>query len=106
MVVSGTAKATCGDRTVLLGVNESIFIPLGAVHRLENPGDEPLEVIEVQSGDYLGEDDIVRLEDTYGRVAEPVAEPVAKPAPPVADPAPPLAACAAEEVALERAGPG
>ncbi len=85
VVVSGTAKATCGERTVLLHANESIFIPLGAVHRLENPGDEPLEVIEVQSGDYLGEDDIVRLEDAYGRIAEPVT-----------DSAPPLAASAAE----------
>ena len=80
VVVSGTARATCGDRTVLLDVNETIDIPKGAVHRLENPGDEPLEVIEVQSGDYLGEDDIVRIEDTYGRVTEPVAEPVPAPA--------------------------
>ena len=68
MVVNGTAKATCGDRTVLLQENESIYIPKGAVHRLENPASEPLNVIEVQSGGYLGEDDIVRLDDTYGRV--------------------------------------
>ena len=71
VVVSGTAKATCGDRTVVLTANESIYIPQGAVHRLENPASEPLNLIEVQSGDYLGEDDIVRLDDTYGRVASP-----------------------------------
>ncbi len=71
VVVSGTAKATCGDRTVLLAENESIYIPQGAVHRLENPASEPLNLIEVQSGDYLGEDDIVRLDDTYGRATSP-----------------------------------
>lgn len=69
MVVRGTAEVTHGDRTFLLGENESTFIPLGHVHRLANPGKVPLEIIEVQSGSYLGEDDIVRLEDTYGRVA-------------------------------------
>ena len=70
VVVNGTAKATCGDRTVLLQENESIYIPKGAVHRLENPASEPLNVIEVQSGGYLGEDDIVRLDDTYGRIGQ------------------------------------
>lgn len=66
-VVHGTARVTNGDRTFLLSENESTYIPLGAVHRLENPGREVLELIEVQTGSYLGEDDIVRLEDTYGR---------------------------------------
>ena len=67
IVVSGTAKVTCDDKVFLLGENESTFIPLGAKHRLENPGTIPLHVIEVQSGAYLGEDDIVRFEDSYGR---------------------------------------
>ncbi|HWI80669.1 mannose-1-phosphate guanylyltransferase/mannose-6-phosphate isomerase [Ramlibacter sp.] len=67
IVVSGTAQVTCGDRTWLLTENESTYIPLGQVHRLANPGAIPLEIIEVQSGSYLGEDDIVRFEDTYGR---------------------------------------
>jgi mannose-1-phosphate guanylyltransferase/mannose-6-phosphate isomerase len=67
IVVKGTAEVTCGDKTVLLGENESTYIPLGEVHRLANPGKVPLEIIEVQSGSYLGEDDIVRFEDTYGR---------------------------------------
>lgn len=67
IVVSGTAKVTRGEETFLLGENESTYIPLGMKHRLENPGQIPLEVIEVQSGTYLGEDDIVRFEDTYGR---------------------------------------
>lgn len=67
IVVSGTAKVTRGDKTFLLSENESTYIPLGMKHRLENPGQIPLEVIEVQSGTYLGEDDIVRFEDTYGR---------------------------------------
>jgi len=58
---------TCGDETVLLSENQSTFIPLGTQHRLENPGRVPLEMIEVQSGAYLGEDDIVRFEDVYGR---------------------------------------
>jgi len=66
-VVSGTAKVTCGDEVILLSENESTYIPLGTVHRLENPGKVPLEIIEVQSGSYLGEDDIVRLEDNYQR---------------------------------------
>ncbi|MDD2711785.1 MAG: mannose-1-phosphate guanylyltransferase/mannose-6-phosphate isomerase [Simplicispira sp.] len=67
VVVKGTAEVTNGERTFLLGENESTFIPLGHVHRLANPGKVPLEIIEVQSGSYLGEDDIVRFEDTYGR---------------------------------------
>lgn len=67
VVVKGTAEVTKGEETFLLGENESTFIPLGRVHRLANPGKVPLEIIEVQSGSYLGEDDIVRLHDTYGR---------------------------------------
>lgn len=67
IVVSGTAKVTCGDKVFLLKENESTFIPLGETHRLENPGTIPLHLIEVQSGSYLGEDDIVRFEDRYGR---------------------------------------
>ncbi|TXI79882.1 MAG: mannose-1-phosphate guanylyltransferase/mannose-6-phosphate isomerase, partial [Dechloromonas sp.] len=67
IVVSGTAKVTRGDETILLAENQSTYIPLGVVHRLENPGRLPLELIEVQSGSYLGEDDIVRFEDVYGR---------------------------------------
>ncbi len=67
IVVKGTAEITIGDKTLLLTENQSTYIPLGEVHRLANPGTIPLEIIEVQSGSYLGEDDIVRLEDTYGR---------------------------------------
>ena len=67
IVVKGTAEVTCGDKTMVLGENQSTYIPLGEVHRLANPGKVPLEIIEVQSGSYLGEDDIVRFEDTYGR---------------------------------------
>jgi mannose-1-phosphate guanylyltransferase/mannose-6-phosphate isomerase len=67
IVVSGTAKVTCGDRAFLLSENESTYIPLGSSHRLENPGKVPLHLIEVQSGAYLGEDDIVRFDDVYGR---------------------------------------
>ena len=67
VVVSGTAQVTCGDKVFTLNENESTFIPLGAKHRLENLGSEPLHLIEVQSGHYLGEDDIVRFEDSYGR---------------------------------------
>ncbi len=67
IVVSGTARVTCGDTKYLVSVNESTFIPLGTRHRLENHGSVPLEIIEVQSGSYLGEDDIVRFEDAYGR---------------------------------------
>ena len=67
IVVSGVAEVTCDDRVFDLHENESTFIPLGSVHRLRNRGAEPVELIEVQSGSYLGEDDIVRLEDVYGR---------------------------------------
>jgi mannose-1-phosphate guanylyltransferase/mannose-6-phosphate isomerase len=67
IVVSGTAKVTKGEETFLLSENQSTFIPLGTTHRLENPGRVALEMIEVQSGSYLGEDDIVRFEDVYGR---------------------------------------
>jgi len=67
VVVSGTAKVTNGDKTYLVTENQSTYIPVGQVHALENPGVIPLELIEVQSGSYLGEDDIVRFEDQYGR---------------------------------------
>ena len=67
IVVSGTAKVTNGDKTFLLSENESTYIPLGQIHALENPGVLPLELIEVQTGSYLGEDDIVRFDDKYGR---------------------------------------
>jgi len=67
IVVSGTAEVTNGEQTLMLTENQSTYIPLGTVHRLANPGRVPLEIIEVQSGSYLGEDDIVRYEDTYGR---------------------------------------
>jgi mannose-1-phosphate guanylyltransferase/mannose-6-phosphate isomerase len=67
VVVSGTAEIVNGDKTILLSENESTYIPIGQKHRLSNPGKVPLELIEVQSGSYLGEDDIVRFEDTYGR---------------------------------------
>jgi len=66
-VVRGTARVTCGDEVLTLSENQSTYIPLGVTHRLENPGKIPLELIEVQSGSYLGEDDIVRFEDKYGR---------------------------------------
>ena len=67
IVVSGTAKVTNGDKEIMLTENQSTYIPVGVVHALENPGVIPLELIEVQSGSYLGEDDIVRFEDRYGR---------------------------------------
>ncbi|SDK97034.1 mannose-6-phosphate isomerase, type 2 [Franzmannia pantelleriensis] len=67
VVVSGTARVTLDDREFMLSENQSTYIPIGATHRLENPGKIPLELIEVQSGSYLGEDDIVRFEDIYGR---------------------------------------
>ena len=67
VVVKGTARVTRGEDVFQLAENESTYIPIGTVHRLENPGRIPLDIIEVQSGSYLGEDDIVRLEDTYGR---------------------------------------
>jgi mannose-1-phosphate guanylyltransferase/mannose-6-phosphate isomerase len=69
VVVRGTAKITVGDKELALKEDESTYIPLGMRHRLENPGRIPLEIIEIQTGSYLGEDDIVRFEDTYGRVA-------------------------------------
>ena len=69
VVVTGTAKVTKGEEIFLLSENESTYIPIGVVHALENPGKEPLEIIEIQSGDYLGEDDIVRFSDAYGRVS-------------------------------------
>ncbi|MBK0111376.1 MULTISPECIES: mannose-1-phosphate guanylyltransferase/mannose-6-phosphate isomerase [unclassified Delftia] len=69
VVVKGTAEVTNGEKTYLLGPDQSTYIPVGSVHRLANPGECPLEIIEVQSGAYLGEDDIVRLEDVYGRRA-------------------------------------
>ncbi len=67
IVVNGTAEVTVGTKVILLTENQSTYIPLGETHRLRNPGKVPLEIIEVQSGSYLGEDDIVRFEDTYGR---------------------------------------
>ncbi|MFT7005560.1 MAG: mannose-1-phosphate guanylyltransferase/mannose-6-phosphate isomerase [Colwellia sp.] len=68
IIVSGTAKITLDEKTFLLSENQSTYIPIGVVHALENPGKLPLEMIEVQSGSYLGEDDIIRFEDKYGRV--------------------------------------
>ena len=68
VVVSGTARVTNGEKSFLVTENQSTYIPVGQVHALENPGAIPLELIEVQSGSYLGQDDIVRLEDRYGRV--------------------------------------
>lgn len=67
--MKGTAEVTRGSETFLLTENQSTYIPIGEIHRLKNPGKTDLEMIEVQSGSYLGEDDIVRLEDTYGRVS-------------------------------------
>jgi mannose-1-phosphate guanylyltransferase/mannose-6-phosphate isomerase len=66
-VVKGTAIVTRGDNQFILKEDESTYIPLGVNHRLENPGKIPLEIIEVQSGSYLGEDDILRFDDVYGR---------------------------------------
>ena len=68
VVVSGTARVTNGEKTFLLPENESTYIPIGAIHALENPGKVPLEIIEIQTGSYLGEDDIVRIKDLYGRI--------------------------------------
>ena len=67
VVVEGTGVVTRNAEQIAVHENESVYLPLGCVHRLENPGRIPLTLIEVQSGSYLGEDDIVRLEDTYGR---------------------------------------
>ncbi|MBD9393519.1 mannose-1-phosphate guanylyltransferase/mannose-6-phosphate isomerase [Acidovorax sp. ACV01] len=69
VVVKGTAQVTNGEKVFLLGENESTYIPVGHIHRLSNPGKVPLEIIEVQSGSYLGEDDIVRYDDSYGRMS-------------------------------------
>jgi mannose-1-phosphate guanylyltransferase/mannose-6-phosphate isomerase len=68
-VVRGTAEVTRGTETFLLSENQSTYIPIGELHRLRNPGKMELEMIEVQSGAYLGEDDIVRVEDSYGRTS-------------------------------------
>jgi mannose-1-phosphate guanylyltransferase len=70
VVVCGTAKVTNGEKTFILSENESTYIPIGVIHSLENPGQVPLEIIEIQSGSYLGEDDIVRFDDIYGRVSK------------------------------------
>ncbi len=67
VVVKGTARVTHGDQETMLGEDQSTYIPLGTKHRLANPGVIPLEIIEVQTGSYLGEDDIVRFNDVYGR---------------------------------------
>jgi len=67
VVVRGTAEVTVGTETHIIHENESTYIPIGSVHRLANPGKIPLELVEVQVGSYLGEDDIVRLNDEYGR---------------------------------------
>jgi mannose-1-phosphate guanylyltransferase/mannose-6-phosphate isomerase len=67
VVVRGTARVIRGEESFLLSENQSTYIPLGVKHRLENPGKLPLEIVEVQSGGYLGEDDIVRFQDSYGR---------------------------------------
>ncbi|MBC2688532.1 mannose-1-phosphate guanylyltransferase/mannose-6-phosphate isomerase [Pseudomonas kielensis] len=75
IVVSGIAQVTCDDKVFLLAENQSTYIPIASVHRLANPGKIPLEIIEVQSGSYLGEDDIERLEDVYGRTGEALLAP-------------------------------
>jgi mannose-1-phosphate guanylyltransferase/mannose-6-phosphate isomerase len=67
IVVQGTARITCNDKTFLLSENESTYVPIGATHRIENPGKLALHIVEVRSGSYMGEDDIVRLQDSYGR---------------------------------------
>jgi mannose-6-phosphate isomerase-like protein (cupin superfamily) len=67
VVVAGTARVTIGDRVADLGPNQSCYVPLGEIHRLENPGADEVHLIEVQSGGYLGEDDIIRHEDAYAR---------------------------------------
>lgn len=80
VVVSGTARVTIDGRVVLLAPNESTYVPVGAKHRLENPGRVPLTLIEVQCGDYVGEDDIVRIDDRYGRDgSNPAAPPPSTP---------------------------
>ncbi|MDH5523683.1 MAG: cupin domain-containing protein, partial [Desulfobulbaceae bacterium] len=67
VVVKGTAMITNGDHKTMLSENQSTYIPVGRMHRLENPGSIPLEIIEIQTGSYLGEDDIERFDDVYGR---------------------------------------
>lgn len=67
VVVKGTAKVTIGDKEILIHENESAYVPKSTPHRLENPGKVSLEIIEVQNGEYVGEDDIVRIDDEYGR---------------------------------------
>jgi len=66
-VVKGTAKVLIGDKELLVHENESVYVPKSTIHRLENPGKVSLEIIEVQNGEYLGEDDIIRTDDRYGR---------------------------------------
>ena len=66
-MVAGTARVTVGDEVQLVSENQSVYIPLGEKHRLENPGDTPMVLIEVQTGSYFGEDDIIRYEDVYAR---------------------------------------
>jgi len=73
VVVCGTARVTCGESVYTIGTNQSTFVPMGVKHRLENPTDEPLQIIEVQCGGYLGEDDIARYADDFGREARPPA---------------------------------
>jgi mannose-6-phosphate isomerase len=68
IVVSGTARVTCGDQEIIIGHNQSTYVPQCTLHRLENPGVIPLVIIEVQNGEYLGEDDIIRFQDDYSRV--------------------------------------
>ena len=98
IVVQGTAKATCDGQVSLVRENESIYLPLGAIHRLENPGKTMLEVIEVQTGGYLGEDDIVRFDDTYGRCAA-----IRTRSEPETVPQPDMAAAGAEAIQLTKA---
>jgi mannose-1-phosphate guanylyltransferase / mannose-6-phosphate isomerase len=74
VVVSGTARVTKGEQVMLLTENQSVFISVGELHRLENPGKVPLQIIEVQTGTYLGEDDIVRVEDVYHRAPEGLSQ--------------------------------
>ena len=73
-VISGTGKLTLNEKEIIFRENESTYIPIGTAHRLENPGKLPLAIIEVQNGKYLGEDDIVRLDDAYGRAAAEMKE--------------------------------
>jgi mannose-1-phosphate guanylyltransferase/mannose-6-phosphate isomerase len=90
IVVRGTARVTRGEESFLLTENQSTYVPLGVRHRLENPGRVPLEIIEVQSGPYLGEDDIVRIDDIYGRTGTDRARGGAPAAPAAALPGPEL----------------